>query len=70
MKREQSYDRQEQKLLLKLDSVHFLPISSSNIYFEEKNISRKEFTKYDRDYTKCRNEFTKYGKEIAIQSVE
>ena len=28
--------KQEQSLLLKLDSVHFLPISSSNIYFEEK----------------------------------
>ena len=35
LKREQSYDRQEQKLLLKLDSVHFLPISSSNIYLEK-----------------------------------
>ena len=33
------------------------------IYFE-KHISRKEFTKYDKDYTKCRNEFTKYGNEI------
>ena len=35
LKREQSYDRQEQKLLLKFDSVHFLPISSSNIYLEK-----------------------------------
>ena len=35
LKREQSYDRQEQKLLLKFDSVHFLLISSSNIYLEK-----------------------------------
>ena len=35
LKQEQSYDRQEQKLLLKFDSVHFLLISSSNIYLEK-----------------------------------